>query len=113
MIRAVKPEIIKDGALVTIYDPGCGTGGFLTESYAYFTNPELSCRELNATEIEHLNHDAFWGLDNSDTAFPISLANLLLHGIDYPHIALKNTLSARDTYMELFEGAQSNLHSNP
>jgi len=84
MIRAVKPEIIKDGALVRIYDPCCGTGGFLAESYAYFTNPELSGRELNATEIEHLKHDAFWGLDNSDTAFPIALANLVLHGIDYP-----------------------------
>jgi type I restriction enzyme M protein len=86
MIRRVMPEIIKDGALVTIYDPCCGTGGFLAESYAYFTNPELSGRELNATEIEHLKHDAFWGLDNSDTAFPIALANLVLHGIDYPHI---------------------------
>ncbi len=116
MIRAVKPEIIKDGTLVTIYDPGCGTGGFLAESYAYFTNPELSGSELNATEIEHLKHDAFWGLDNSDTAFPIALANLVLHGIDYPHIGLKNTLSGRDTYMELFEGAQSKfdyIFTNP
>ncbi|MCZ7402606.1 MAG: N-6 DNA methylase [Candidatus Methanoperedens sp.] len=116
MIRAVKPEIIKDGAPVTIYDPCCGTGGFLAESYAYFTNPELSGRELNATEIEHLKHDAFWGLDNSDTAFPIALANLVLHGIDYPHIGLKNTLSGRDTYMELFEGAQSKfdyIFTNP
>jgi type I restriction enzyme M protein len=106
MIRAVKPEIIKDG----------GTGGFLAESYAYFTNPELSGRELNATEIEHLKHDAFWGLDNSDTAFPIALANLVLHGIDYPHIGLKNTLSGRETYMELFEGAQSKfdyIFTNP
>ncbi len=116
MIRAIKPEIIKDGALVTIYDPCCGTGGFLAESYTYFTNPELSGKDLNATEIEHLKHDAFWGLDNSDTAFPIALANLVLHGIDYPHIGLKNTLSGRDTYMELFEGAQSKfdyIFTNP
>ncbi|HEY9207115.1 MAG TPA: N-6 DNA methylase [Candidatus Methanoperedens sp.] len=116
MIRGVMPEIIKDGAFVTIYDPCCGTGGFLAESYAYFINPELSGRELNATEIEHLKHDAFWGLDNSDTAFPIALANLVLHGIDYPHIGLKNTLSGRDTYMELFEGAQTKfdyIFTNP
>ncbi len=110
MIRGVMPEIIKDGAFVTIYDPCCGTGGFLAESYAYFINPELSGRELNATETEHLKHDAFWGLDNSDTAFPIALANLVLHGIDYPHIGLKNTLSGRDTYMELFEGAQTKFN---
>ncbi|MDQ1254595.1 MAG: type restriction enzyme protein, partial [Euryarchaeota archaeon] len=105
MIRAVKPKISgQGGEMKTLYDPCCGTGGFLAENYTYFLNPELSGTRLTS-EIEHLKHDAFWGLDNSDTAFPIALANLVLHGIDYPHIGLKNTLSGRPTYMDLFEGA--------
>jgi type I restriction enzyme M protein len=107
MIRAIKPKITKDGKLATIYDPCCGTGGFLAETQTYLNNPELFGRELNATEIEYLKHNAFWGLDNSDTAFPIALANLILHDIDYPHIGVKNTLSGAEVYMDLFEGAAS------
>lgn len=104
MIRAVRPEISKDGKLTTFYDPCCGTGGFLAENYTYFMDPELSGKRL-AGGVEHMKDGAFWGLDNSDTAFPIALANLMLHGIDYPHIGLKNTLSGKMTYMDLFEGA--------
>lgn len=116
MIRAVKPEVSgKGGEMKTFYDPCCGTGGFLAENYTYFMDPEFSGTTL-ATEVEHLKHEAFWGLDNSDTAFPISLANLVLHGIDYPHIGLKNTLSGRPTYMDLFEGAPQSfdyIFTNP
>ncbi|MFQ5976194.1 MAG: class I SAM-dependent DNA methyltransferase, partial [Candidatus Hydrothermarchaeales archaeon] len=107
MIRAVKPMISENGRDRSFYDPCCGTGGFLAETYTYFNNTTLFGRQLNATEIEYLKHDAFWGLDNSDTAFPIAIANLILHDIDYPHIGLKNTLSGSQTYLELFEGAPS------
>jgi type I restriction enzyme M protein len=116
MIRAVKPQTIKNGVPAMFNDPCCGTGGFIAENFVYLTSPELSGRELNAAEIEHLKQDAFYGLDNSDTAFPIALANLVLHGIDYPHIGLKNTLSGRDTYMELYDGAPARfdyIFTNP
>jgi type I restriction enzyme M protein len=105
MIRAVKPDVKHNGEYATFYDPGCGTGGFLAENYTYLTNPDISGLKLNASDYNHLKHDAFWGLDNSLTTFPIGLANLVLHGIDQPHIGLKNTLSGRETYMDLFEGA--------
>ncbi|AFV24997.1 N-6 DNA methylase [Methanolobus psychrophilus R15] len=105
MIRAVKPDVKHNGEYATFYDPGCGTGGFLAENYTYLTNPEISGLKLTASDYNHLKHDAFWGLDSSFTAFPIALANLVLHGIDQPHIGLKNTLSGRVTYMDLFEGA--------
>jgi type I restriction enzyme M protein len=116
MIRAVKPEINKNGEMINIYDPCCGTGGFLAENYVYFTTPDLCGNELNATEIEHLKHNAFWGADNGDAAFPIALANLVLHGIDYPHIGLKNTLSGSERYTDLFEGAPNKfdyIFTNP
>lgn len=41
MIRAIKPKITKSGNLATIYDPCCGTGGFLAETQTYLNNPEL------------------------------------------------------------------------
>ncbi len=98
MIRAVDPELIKNGKNATFYDPCCGTGGFLAESYVYLEN-----KNLTGTEIDYLKHDAFWGVDDSDDAFPIALANLFLHGVDFPHIGLKNNLSGRPTYLELFQ----------
>ena len=105
MIKAVQPKISINGEPATFYDPCCGTGGFLAENYAYFNNLDLSGIKLIASDVEHLKHNAFWGLDSSYTAFPIALANLVLHGIDYPHIGLKNTLSGKELYTELFENA--------
>lgn len=102
MIRAVDPKIKLHGRDATFYDPCCGTGGFLAEAFVYLMN-----KELTASEIDYIKHNALWGIDDSDDAFPIALANLALHGIDFPHIALKNTLSGRPTYVELFEGAPS------
>lgn len=47
------------------------------------------------------------GIDDSDEIFSIALANLFLHGINFPHIGLKNTLSDRPTFLDLFQGAAS------
>ena len=102
MIRAIAPRLKLHGRDATFYDPCCGTGGFLAETFVYLMN-----QEPTATEIDYLKHNALWGIDDSDDAFPIGLANLALHGIDFPHIGLKNTLSGRPTYTELFEGAPS------
>jgi len=102
MIRAIAPKLRVQGRDATFYDPCCGTGGFLAETFVYLMN-----QEPTATEIDYLKHNAFWGTDDSDDAFPIALANLVLHGIDFPHIGLRNTLSGRPTYVELFQGAPS------
>lgn len=102
MVRAIAPKLKVRGRDATFYDPCCGTGGFLAETFVYLMN-----QEPTATEIDYLKHNALWGIDDSDDAFPIALANLALHGIDFPHIGLKNTLSGRPTYVELFQGAPS------
>lgn len=55
MIRTIKPALKKDGNYATFYDPCCGTGGFLAETFIH-----LMDQELNATEIEYLVNGAFW-----------------------------------------------------
>ena len=100
MIKALSPKTEIDGKGAIFYDPCCGTGGFLAETFLYLMN-----QEPTAGQIEFLKHNAFWGEDDSDDIFSIGLANLALHGIDYPHIGLKNTLSGRPTYIELFKDA--------
>ena len=102
MIKAIKPSLKREGKYPVFYDPCCGTGGFLAESFVYLMN-----QGPTAAEIEYLKNNAFWGADDSDEIFSIGLANLFLHGIDFPHIGLRNTLSGRPTYMELFHEAPS------
>ena len=102
MIRTISPKLKVHSRDATFYDPCCGTGGFLAEIFVYLMN-----QEPTATEIDYLKHNALWGLDDSDDAFPIALANLALHGIDFPHIGIKNTLSGKPTYLDLFQNAPS------
>lgn len=81
MIRVVNPEIGK-----TVYDPGCGTGGFLAQAFEYMREEAESAGRLTATQLETLKRNTFFGREKDDTVYPIALANLLLHGIDDPRI---------------------------
>lgn len=87
----------------TVYDPCCGTGGFLAQAY------ELMAQKMGegvaSTALERLKHDTFFGREKENLVFPIALANLVLHGIDQPNLWHGNTLSGAATYDALFEQA--------
>lgn len=87
----------------TIYDPGCGTGGFLAIAYEHISR-KLGKSPV-ATDIDTLKHDTFFGREKENLVFPIALANLVLHGIDQPNLWHGNTLTGRATYGALFEQA--------
>ncbi|RYE58933.1 MAG: restriction endonuclease subunit M [Sphingobacteriales bacterium] len=95
MVLTMNPEPGK-----TIFDPCCGTGGFLAVAYEWMFQ-KLS----SSTDIEHLKHNTFFGKEKENLVFPIALANLVLHGIDQPNIWHGNTLTNRTTYGALFENA--------
>lgn len=98
MVHTVNPSLGK-----TIYDPCCGTGGFLAVAYEHIE------RKLGktpaSTDIEKLKHDTFFGREKENLVFPIALANLVLHGIDQPNLWHGNSLTRRATYAELFRHA--------
>jgi type I restriction enzyme M protein len=87
----------------TIYDPCCGTGGFLAQSHEYIR------RQLGDTvtgdDLETLARRTFYGREKENLIYPIALANLVLHGIDEPHLWHGNTLTGASAYDGLFEGA--------
>lgn len=87
----------------TIYDPGCGTGGFLAIAYEHIAR-KLG-QSATSTDIDILKHDTFFGREKENLVFPIALANLVLHGIDQPNLWHGNTLTGRATYAALFEQA--------
>lgn len=87
----------------TLYDPCCGTGGFLAQAFEHvITNLG---DDSTADQLETLKQRAFWGREKENLVYPISLANLILHGIDKPNIWHGNTLTGRESYGGLFEGA--------
>lgn len=98
MVRTLDPQLGE-----TVYDPCCGTGGFLAQSYEYLAR-SLG-KEASATDLEHLKRDTFFGREKENLVFPIALANLVLHGIDQPNLWHGNTLSGAPTYDALFEQA--------
>lgn len=87
----------------TVYDPCCGTGGFLAVAYEHIA------RNLGkapaSTNIDKLKHDTFFGREKENLVFPIALANLVLHGIDQPNLWHGNTLTKRANYSALFDKA--------
>jgi type I restriction enzyme M protein len=98
MVHTVDPSLGKK-----IYDPGCGTGGFLAIAYEHITR-NLG-RNATSTDIDTLKHDTFFGREKENLVFPIALANLVLHGIDQPNLWHGNTLTGRATYDALFANA--------
>lgn len=95
MVRVVAP---KPGE--TVYDPCCGTGGFLAQTYEH-----IQPQAKGAGQLEHLKHSAFWGREKENLIYPIGLANLILHGIDQPNIWHGNTLTGTAVYAGLFKDA--------
>lgn len=87
----------------TVYDPCCGTGGFLAIAYEHIVRNQG--RSPASTDIDTLKHDTFFGREKENLVFPIALANLVLHGIDQPNLWHGNTLTRRATYGALFENA--------
>ena len=68
----------------TVYDPCCGTGGFLSIAYEHIARNQGSAPA--STDIDILKHDTFFGREKENLVFPIALANLVLHGIDQPNL---------------------------
>ncbi len=72
MVQAVKPKAGK-----TVYDPCCGTGGFLVEAYKEIY--EVARAESGL--LHHIKHDALWGREDDTDTVAVMLANMLLHGV--------------------------------
>ena len=98
MVQVVAPKIGE-----TVYDPGCGTGGFLAQAYEYMR--AKAGETVTAVELDTLKHRTFYGREKDNAVYPIALANLVLHGIDDPHIWHGNSLSQQAIYAGLFAGA--------
>jgi type I restriction enzyme M protein len=99
MVQVIAPRVDE-----TVYDPGCGTGGFLALSFEHMAGPNNE-KVQTAEQLETLKQRTFWGREKENLIYPVALANLVLHGIDKPSLWHGNTLTHQEVYGGLFAGA--------
>lgn len=85
MIEVVDPQIGE-----TIYDPACGSAGFLCESHDYLRENNSS---LSTSDLKALQSFTFYGKEKKSLAYIIGVMNMILHGIEAPNVIHTNTLS--------------------
>ncbi len=107
MVQVINPRVGE-----RVYDPCCGTGGFLAQAAHYMhekikdgSGVPKKMSPAAATEI--VKHSTFYGREKENLIYPIGLANLILHGIDDPHIWHGNALTGNEVYGGLYKGAPS------
>lgn len=94
-----------------IADPACGSGGFLLGAYQYVVTQlaiKAGTKDLTPDEdgfvrtsvaaaltekAQAILSNSLWGYDIDATMVRLGLMNLMMHGIDEPHIDYKDTLS--------------------
>ncbi len=84
IIKVVDPKIGE-----TVYDGACGSAGFHCEAYDYLRGRD----DLSVRDVDTLKNRTFYGREKKSLAFCIAIMNMILHGIETPHLVKDNTLS--------------------
>ena len=83
IVRLVDPRIGEG-----VYDPACGSAGFLCEAFAH-----MAPQAKSSTDLMVLQRDTFVGKEKKSLAYVIGVMNMILHGVDAPTILHTNTLT--------------------
>lgn len=124
MVKMIDPKPTE-----LVGDPACGTGGFLVQVMHYLMEKYSSDEgiivhddgektytgDLLEPNLEHIHNNMFNGFDFDATMLRISAMNMLLHGIDAPHIHYQDTLSNGfpERFPELAENHFDAILANP
>ena len=83
IVKVVDPKIGE-----TVYDPACGSAGFLCEAFAYMSE------KVNGThDAKVLQEDTFFGKEKKPLPYIIATMNMIFHGVAAPNIIRGNTLA--------------------
>ena len=83
IVKVVNPQIGE-----TVYDPACGSAGFLCEAFAYMKDQIKS-----SGDVETLQNDTFYGKEKKGLPYIIATMNMIFHGVAAPNIIHGNTLA--------------------
>ena len=82
MVTVVDPKLGE-----AVLDPACGTGGFLVESYDH-----CAIQIKTPEDRSRLQRETLFGQEAKPLPYMLAQMNLLLHGLEAPHIDYGNTL---------------------
>ncbi|HWP92517.1 MAG TPA: class I SAM-dependent DNA methyltransferase [Thermodesulfobacteriota bacterium] len=82
IVELINPQIGE-----TIYDPACGTCGFLAQAYL-----RMKAHERSIEDYKMLQEQTFFGQEKKPIPALLGLMNMVLHGVAAPRILRKNTL---------------------
>ena len=83
IVKVVDPKIGE-----TVYDPACGSAGFLCEAFTY-----MEKRIKSTQDAKTLQEDTFFGKEKKPLPYIIATMNLIFHGLQAPNIIRGNTLA--------------------
>lgn len=90
IVKVVNPKIGE-----TVYDPACGSAGFLCEAFNYMQEQIKSTTDSNT-----LQKKTFYGKEKKPLPYIIATMNMIFHGIAAPNIVRGNTLSENLTQIQ-------------
>jgi len=82
IVELVKPQIGE-----TVYDPACGTCGFLAEAYLWMKRNERTIEDHRM-----LQERTFYGQEKKPVPALLGAMNMVLHGVTAPKVFRRNTL---------------------
>ena len=83
IVKVIDPKIGE-----TVYDPACGSAGFLCEAFAYM-RPHIK----SSADAETLQKSTFFGKEKKGLPYIIATMNMIFHGVAAPNIIRGNTLA--------------------
>ena len=83
IIKVVDPKIGE-----TVYDPACGSAGFLCEAFLYMKEKIKSVKDHDT-----LQKNTFYGKEKKGLPYIIATMNMIFHGVSAPNISHGNTLA--------------------
>lgn len=87
IIRAMV-EVVRPKAGDRVYDPCFGTAGFLGEAANFIRNNG----SLSTAQLDNLQKNTFFGMENKPLTYLLGTMNMILHGIEGANLELTNTL---------------------
>ncbi len=84
-----------------IVDPAAGSAGFLVSSGEYLRDRHSDMFLVQGLK-EHFNQRMFHGFEMDGTMLRIGAMNMMLHGVDNPNIAYRDSLSEQNKDKELY-----------
>ena len=83
IVKVVNPRIGE-----SVYDPACGSAGFLCEAFSY-----MQAQVKSTKDAKTLQENTFYGKEKKPLPYIIATMNMIFHGVAAPNIIRGNTLA--------------------